>query len=995
MAGVTLLAGTSTSVAHFMEMVPVGDAGNSPDPSTGYGAVGYDFMIGTFEVTNAQYVTFLNSVAASDSYELYVFHMTSASDGGILRQGQPGSYTYSVKPGMEDLPVTYVSWFDAARFCNWLHNGMGVGSQNATTTEDGAYGLFGAMGGIGLAKNSAAKFWIPSEDEWYKAAYFRTDLPIPAYYRYATKSDSTPGTETGPLPNQANFDNQIGSLTPVGSFSGSASPYGTYDQAGNVLEWNDSISMGMYRCLRGGARMHYQVGAHVREINNPSSNGTHFGFRIAGFPSPIDSASGNGYSFANFAGRPGFAGNIDASGGEAGFRSPSGITVDTNGSFFVSDSANHTIRKVGPLGAVSTLAGKAGFLGSADGTGAEATFSDPQGLAADKAGNLYVAERGSHRIRRVSPAGVTTNYSGRAGFAGSADGTSAVFGGSADGTASPVRFNMPTDVAVDASGNVYVADSGNHAIRKITPDGVVTTMAGTLGAEGSSNATGADARFRSPQGIAVDTRGNVFVADTGNGLIRKISPARAVTTVAGGAFTGSADFTGRSTFVGSADITGVPNSTDGTGTNAIFSFPTDVEVDSAGNLFVTDSASSKIRKITPAGIVTTLGGDPDGFFHNPTDIAVDAKGVLHVADSGNHRIARGIISAVLVIPPTITSQPLSLTEYNGTQATFALAAAGSNLKYQWFLNGRAIPRATAPTYSVRTSATKAGDYHCVVSNALGSARSATATLTLRPAAEWTWSAGIADQKVLPGQGASFRIEPPNGPGTISFQWLKDGKPITRATSRELLIGEVGLSDAGLYSLVIKTAAGKVTTPPLRLIVGDPGLLVYATRSSGTLTTGAGKQPFTLTGSLLIDRDIQKGAFLWQDIKAKTYWIEMRPDLTAHSTGPSMGTTSLLSAATAQGQHPNTEIESIWLAGTDTLVLLGGTPPLRTLAPVRFIGHLNTLTLDQGTGIQTQSATLTLDKPATLKARQLGESLETALERIKSELAAKGFVEVIP
>ncbi|MFA7345290.1 MAG: carboxypeptidase regulatory-like domain-containing protein [Terrimicrobiaceae bacterium] len=398
------------------------------------------------------------------------------------------------------------------------------------------------------------------------------------------------------------------------------------------------------------------------------------------------SATGGGYVFSNFAGAPGsFTGSADGSGSGAAFSSPSGIVTDASGNIYVSDSANNLIRKVTSGGAVTTLVGS--FSGSADGTGTAARFSNPQGMDADAGGNLYVAEAGSHRIRKVTPEGGVAAFSGSAGFAGSADGSGVA-----------AFFNQPSDVAVDAAGNVYVADAGNHAIRKISTGGAVTTLAGTMGAKGSLNGSGASAKFQSPQGIAVDAAGNVYVADTANCLIRKITSNGTVSTFAGSAFTGSADRVGRAVFTGSADITGrvgfsgsadftsAPTSLDGTGASAAFSFPTDIDVDASGNLYVTDSGTGKIRKITSAGVVTTLGGDPDGFFRSPLGITAAAGGNLFVADAGNNRIALGMAA----LPAITTAGPLPSGAV-GVGYNQVFSAAGGLAPYAWTVAAGSLP----------------------------------------------------------------------------------------------------------------------------------------------------------------------------------------------------------------------------------------------------------------------------------------------------------------
>ena len=218
-------------------------------------------------------------------------------------------------------------------------------------------------------------------------------------------------------------------------------------------------------------------------------------------------------------------GNIAALGkpapGESGLATPTSVAVDAKGSVFVTDNAGASIRKIAADGTLSTFAGKKGVTGGADGTGAAASFATPRGIAIDGDGNLYVADEGNSNIRKITPAGVVSTLAGAAGQAGSADGTGAA-----------ARFAAPRGLAADAKGTVYVADTDNHTIRKITPAGVVTTIAGKPGESGAADGKGAAARFNEPRSVAVDAAGNVYVADTGNAAIRQITPAGVVTTVA-------------------------------------------------------------------------------------------------------------------------------------------------------------------------------------------------------------------------------------------------------------------------------------------------------------------------------------------------------------------------------------------------------------------------------------------------------------------------------
>ena len=235
---------------------------------------------------------------------------------------------------------------------------------------------------------------------------------------------------------------------------------------------------------------------------------------------------------STFAGTAGTYGSTDSAGGAPQFRQPLGVGTDASGNVYVDDSGNNTVRKITPAGVVTTLAGTAGVTGSADATGAAASFNGIYSVAADAAGNLYVTDSLNSLVRKCTPAGVVTTFAGANGIPGSADGT---------GTAA--TFQTPAGAAADAEGNVYVSDIGNHNIRKITPAGVVSTLAGDYNNTGSSDGTGTAATFLYPTGLAVDAWGIVYVADRDNALIRKITPAGVVTTIAGRAGSGDADGT--------------------------------------------------------------------------------------------------------------------------------------------------------------------------------------------------------------------------------------------------------------------------------------------------------------------------------------------------------------------------------------------------------------------------------------------------------------------
>jgi formylglycine-generating enzyme required for sulfatase activity len=297
-AGISLI--TPAFAVVNMGYVPIGNAGNADDAATG--SVYGDYKIAQNETTISQYAEFLNAVAKTDTYSLYNAVMTDSVINGIAQSGSSGSYTYTVNPGSENKPITCVNWFDAARFTNWLHNGQPGGAQDAASTEDGAYTLLGAMSGI-IAKNGGAKAWIPSESEWYKAAYYDPNKGGPGvggYWQQATQSDTVAGNTIG-VASSANYNDgdYVGSgtsswpttnaLTDGGAYGlNSDSAYGTNDQAGNVREWNDAV-IGSSRGLRDGSwnwQGGYPLPASYRGFIPPTDEYDSIGFRVASVPEP-------------------------------------------------------------------------------------------------------------------------------------------------------------------------------------------------------------------------------------------------------------------------------------------------------------------------------------------------------------------------------------------------------------------------------------------------------------------------------------------------------------------------------------------------------------------------------------------------------------------------------------------------------------------------------------------------------------------------------------
>ena len=466
------------------------------------------------------------------------------------------------------------------------------------------------------------------------------------------------------------YNNMIRKITPSGvvsTFAGAAGIRGGADGTGSAARFNQPFGVAVDSA--GNVYVADTANQAIRKITlcgvvttlagqtgNPgSADGTGGSARFFYPQSVAVDSAGNVYvaDTANYtirkiapsgvvstlAGQAGSSGSADGTGSAARFSFPNGVAVDNVGNVYVADSQNYTVRKITPAGAVTTLAGLAGSSGSVNGTGNAARFIFPNGVAADGAGNVYVADAGDNTIRKITPAGAVTTLAGLAGSSGSSDGTGAA-----------ARFFYPAGVTVDSAGSVYVADTSNNTIRKIASSGAVSTLAGLPGSSGSADGTGGAARFYQPFGVAVDNGGNVYVADYHNSTIRKITPAGVVSTLAG--------------------LAGNPGSDDGTGSAARFGGPSGVAVDSAGNVYVADSSNQTIRKITSAGVVSTLAGlvgnsgSADGTgsaarFYGPSGVAVDSAGNVYVADTGNNTIRRitpsGIVSTLAGLAGSVGS----------------------------------------------------------------------------------------------------------------------------------------------------------------------------------------------------------------------------------------------------------------------------------------------------------------------------------------------------
>jgi len=333
-------------------------------------------------------------------------------------------------------------------------------------------------------------------------------------------------------------------------------------------------------------------------------------------PTPPAISSQSALSITTLAGQVGVGGYADGIGSQAQFRLPNNVAVDNAGNVYVSDTANNTIRKISPNGVVSTLAGISGNHGSSDGIGGNARFWAPFGIAVDNAGNVYVSDTANNTIRKISPNGVVSTLAGLAGYPGSQDGIGI-----------NARFRNPWGIAVDGMGNVFVADMSNDTVRKITPAGMVTTLAGQAGMNGSSDGFGNNARFKGPFAVAVDNADNVYVSDSGNNTIRKIMPTRVVVTLTGlPGHVGSTDGNGngarfcnpqglavdREGNIYVADtgnntvrkitllglVTTLPGLVEAVAGNVRLNSPGGVAVDRVGNIYVADTNNHCVRKIS-------------------------------------------------------------------------------------------------------------------------------------------------------------------------------------------------------------------------------------------------------------------------------------------------------------------------------------------------------------------------------------------------------------
>jgi len=353
----------------------------------------------------------------------------------------------------------------------------------------------------------------------------------------------------------------------------------------------------------------------------------------------------------------------------ASLNHPRGLALDSAGGVYIADTDNWRIRRVTPAGIVSSVAGNGAYGATGDGGQAtNASFSDVTDIALDSAGDLYIADASNHRVRKVTPGGIVTTLAGTGVQGSSGDG----------GLATNATLNRPISVALDAAGNLYICDSANHNIRRVNlASGVIATYAGNGSPAFSGDggvATAASLQF--PLGVAADRYGYVYIADSGNNSIRRVSPGGMIVTVAGSNMAG---------FAGDGAAA----------TGALLNIPSDVAVDSLGNLFIADSGNNRVRKIDgPTGIIGTIaGGASDGFSGDagpsaisllsfPWKIATDPAGAVYIADRVNNRIRRisaGTYVSTLAGAPVASLSAASYAVNGPLTPNFIASAYGKGL----------------------------------------------------------------------------------------------------------------------------------------------------------------------------------------------------------------------------------------------------------------------------------------------------------------------------
>jgi sugar lactone lactonase YvrE len=505
-------------------------------------------------------------------------------------------------------------------------------------------------------------------------------------------------------------------------------------------------------------------------------------------------------------------GYADGAGSNALFNQPCGVVSDGAGNLYVADSGNYVVRKISSNGVVTTIAGIAGINGSSDGAGNMARFGFLGGIAIDTYGNLYLADTTNNSIRKLEQNNNSWNV------------TTLI--------ASNAGLNQPIGIALDSSNNIYVADLGNAVIRKITPSGNMTTFAGSVGKIGGSDGTGPLASFGSPTTIAIDTNNNIYVTDTGANTIRCVSPQAQVTTIGG--YIGSPGF-----------VDGPLDNTKGQ-----FQSPYGIAVDSNGNIFISDSSGTILRKVT-SGVVSSVAGKPgyssrfDGIgsmasFNNMHALCSDSSGNIYIADYGASTVRKAFNAAAAPTPPSITSQ-LTVMGTIGLAFSYQITAtnsptsfSASNLPPGLSINSSGLISGTpssSGTFAISISTTNAGGSSSAILNLSVSAAAPTPpSITSQP----------ISQTVTLGSSVVF-ISSASGT-LLSYQWYFNGVLIPGAISSTYTIPSTLASNSGTYTVTVSNSAGTVTSQAAQLSVLNPGRL---TNLSVLSLDGPGSQLLTI------------------------------------------------------------------------------------------------------------------------------------------------------
>lgn len=577
------------------------------------------------------------------------------------------------------------------------------------------------------------------------------------------------------------------------------------------------------------------------------------------------------YIFTTLAGSTaGTSGYLDATGTDARFARPWGLTIDPAGNLYVAEIANHTIRKVTPTGVVTTIAGRPGIAGWADGPAATALLggstatppstsaasvapTGPFSLSRDATGNLFVADTIYNVIRQITPTGTVSTIAG-----------TPLIGGHLDGALSISQFRVPFGVTSLADDSLLVADTFNHVIRKISRTGTVTTVAGTPGTPGSRDGAGPQALFLHPCAVVAGPDGILYVTEANN-LVRRLTPTSGaspytVTTIAGTALAGgSVDGQGANARFGAAAETllgvsypftqGPGNGGPSGGSVAIYAVGglTGVALAPDGNLIIADYYNHTIRQVTPAGLVTTIGGKAvtrgrvDGIgtaatFSSPAGVAIDSAGNLYIADSLNNTIRKGTRAAVPAFPAG------TATLFVAAGATRVLTATATGFPtpaYQWLKDGIAVPGATSGSLTLTDiSKANAGTYTVIATNSYGTTTGAATVVQLvappvitRPPAGGT---------LVPGEPFVLSVAADTAIET-TYQWYRDGAPVAGARSATLTLTSSEPARAGSYTVTVTNAAGSVTSSAAVVTLASSKIINLSVRTAlspgQTLTVG--------------------------------------------------------------------------------------------------------------------------------------------------------------